>query len=279
MNLIKIYIVTVFFLCFQQQLLAQAPELFLQDFKRVEATKFAAKNNIIIQENIKQLSQQADKLLSKTYSSVMDKKVLPPCGNKHEYFSLAKYFWYDSSKPNGIPYIRKDGQKNPEVDKISDDKNFDNLIGAVHTLAWAYYFTDDKKYADKATQLIRFWFLDTATMMFPNLNHAQLTTGSDTGRGSGIIDTHNLPWVLDAIGLLRTSNTWKEADEKGIKQWFNSYLDWMITSKNGKHESKTTNNHKTFYENQIACIALFCNKENIAATVFENAKKTISTPS
>ena len=275
MNLFKKYIYALCLIAFQQRVTAQTPQLFLQNANKVAAVKSVAKSDDSIKQNIKQLVKQADKLLKKQYGSVMDKKFAPPCGNMHEYMSLARYFWYDSSKPDGKPYIRKDGQKNPEVDKISDDKNIDGLIGAVHTLSWAYYFTDDNKYAEKATQFIRFWFLDTATMMLPNLNHAQMTTGSDTGRGSGIIDTHNLPWMLDAIGLLRSSSAWKKEDEVGMKQWFNDYLTWMLTSKNGKHEGKTKNNHKTFYENQIASIALFCGRDEVANNVFSNAKKLI----
>ncbi|MGR9707787.1 alginate lyase family protein, partial [Escherichia coli] len=96
--------------------------------------------------------------------------------------------------------------------------------------------------------LLRFWFLDTATRMLPNLNHAQMIKGIDTGRGTGIIDTHELPKLLDAIGFLRLSKSWMVTDETGIKQWFAEYLNWMMTSKNGIKESQVTNNHKTFYE-------------------------------
>ncbi len=254
--------------------LAQQPVLFLKDAAKVAATK--ARKDKVAQDNIKQLSKEADKFLKKEYGSVMDKKQIPPCGNKHEYLSLAKYFWPDPSKPDGKPYIRKDGQRNPECDAISDDKNFDEIIKAINTLSWAYYFTDEEKYADKAISLINFWFLDSATYMEPNLNHAQFTTGSDTGRGSGIIDTHELPLILDNIGLLRSSKHWNKKYEAGMKHWFNEYLTWMMTSKNGIHEAKVKNNHKTFYENQIASIALFCGKDDIAQTVFKNAESLIA---
>ena len=228
------------------------------------------KSNKTIAENITALTKQADKLLKKEFGSVMDKNVLPPCGNKHEYLSLARYYWPDPSKPDGKPYIKKDGEKNPDNDLISDDKNFDDLVAAVHTLSWAYYFTDNEKYAAKATQLIRFWFLDTATMMLPNLNHAQVRTGIDTGVSTGIIDTHNLPNMLDAIGLLRSYNQWSKADEAGITNWFNDYLKWLLESSNGKKEREAKNNHGTFYNVQAVSIALFCNKKNIAKELLEN---------
>jgi hypothetical protein len=38
---------------------------------------------------------------------VMDKEFTTVSGNKHDYMSQAPYFWYDSTKPNGLPYMRK----------------------------------------------------------------------------------------------------------------------------------------------------------------------------
>lgn len=269
------YVVAVIAIVVASKLAAQ-PTLYLQDAKRIAAIKSNAKKNKATQDNIVQLSKEADKMLKKEYGSVMDKTQTPPCGNKHEYMSLAKYFWPDPSKPDGKPYIRKDGQRNPECDSIKDDANFDAIIKAINVLSWAYYFTDEEKYADKAVSLINLWFLDEASYMAPNLNHAQYTTGLDTGRGSGIIDTHDLPWLLDNIGILRSSKYWNKKYEAGMKQWFNDYLTWMQTSKNGIHEGKTKNNHKVFYDNQIAAIALFCGKDDVAKKVFENATSLIT---
>lgn len=257
-------------LCLQQQATAQLPQVYSVDIAKAEAIKKSAASVKTVTDNIRQLSKQADKYMSRTYGSVMDKNVLPPCGNKHEYLSMAKYFWPDPTKPDGKPYIRKDGQKNPANDLISDDKNFDDMIDAVHTLSWAYYFTNEEKYASKCIGLIRFWFLDPATYMEPNLNHAQVRTGIDTGSNSGLIDTHELPQVVDAIGLLRSSPSWTKADEQGMKQWFTSYLHWLRTSINGKKEAKAKNNHGTFYDLQIVTIASFIGDNKIAAEMLQS---------
>ncbi len=248
----------------------QLPELYLVNAEKVAAVKKNAVSDKATAENIKQLSKQADKLLPQHFGTVMDKNVAPPCGNMHEYLSMAKYFWPDSAKPDGKPYIRKDGQKNPANDLISDDKNFDDVISAINTLSWAYYFTDEEKYAEKSANLIRLWFIDTATCMAPNLNHSQIRTGIDTGNKSGIIDTHLLPQVLDAVGLLRASAQWKKPDEVAVKQWFSSYLKWMRTSKNGKSEAESKNNHGTFYDVQIVTIALFCGENSIAEKMLQS---------
>lgn len=269
-------ILFLFFLLTHVFVFTQTPVLYLVDMNRISKIKENVSKSKVLQADVKQVAKNADKVFTQKFGSVIDKTIVPPCGNMHEYMSMAAYFWYDSSKPNGKPFIRKDGQKNPENVKVSDKQNFADLMSAVQTLSWAYYFTNEEKYATKATELIRFWFIDTTTMMLPNLNHAQIITGIDTGRGAGIVDAHKLPSIIDAISLIRSSNSWKKSDEIAMKLWFNEYLNWLITSKNGIKESKVGNNHKTFYENQIATVALYCGKDEIAMTVFENATKLIA---
>lgn len=247
------------------------PKLYLVNAEKIAAIKKNAASNKATTDNVKQLARQADKLLQQHFGSVMDKSIAPPCGNMHEYFSLAKYYWPDPTKPDGKPYIRKDGQKNPDNDKVSDDKNFDDMVSAVHTLSWAYYFTNEEKYATKSIELLRMWFLDEATKMLPNLNHAQMRTGIDTGVSTGIIDTHEIPKVTDAIGLLAASKSFTKKDEQGLKQWFAEYLNWLRTSKNGIKEGQAKNNHGTFYDVQIVTIALFCGQNDVADKMIQSA--------
>ena len=68
----------------------------------------------------KQLLKEADKALQFGPVSVMEKKALPPSGDRHDYMSLAPYHWPDPAKADGLPYIRKDGQTNTEVKEYND---------------------------------------------------------------------------------------------------------------------------------------------------------------
>ena len=70
---------------------------------------------------------EADRAMSEGPFSVMDKSVTPPSGDKHDYMSQAPYFWADPSKPNGLPYIRRDGEHNPEIKKITDHDEFGRM--------------------------------------------------------------------------------------------------------------------------------------------------------
>ena len=236
---------------------AQTPDVLLLNAKRLAAVKANWKKDKEQEQLVKSLQKQADRLLAISPVSVMDKAATPESGTKHDYMSQAPYFWYDSSKPNGRPYLRKDGQHNPETYKIADHKNLSDLNSTSQTLALAWWLTGDEKYAKKATTLLRYWFFDEATKMNPNLDYAQAIPGVNNGRGIGIIETIALTGIADATGLLKTSKSWTPKDDKALKSWYGKYLDWMLTSKNGQDEHAAKNNHGTWYYVQVVDFALY----------------------
>ncbi|GGA95410.1 alginate lyase family protein [Puia dinghuensis] len=221
---------------------------------------------------IAQLRTQADHLLQLPLTSVMDKDVTPPSGNKHDYMSHAPYYWYDSSKPNGLPYIRHDGRRNPEIYKITDHRNLGELGGNVQTLTLAWYLSGDDRYCTKATQLLRHWFLDEATRMNPNLEYAQGIPGINTGRGTGIIETIPLIGIAQAALLLEGSTAWTTTDAKALRSWYTQYLDWMLSSNNGTQEHNATNNHGTWFLAQATACALYIGDAAKARMLAEEGK-------
>lgn len=219
----------------------------------------------------KQLLSDAAKAMQFGPVSVMEKKGIPPSGDKHDYMSLAPYFWPDPSKPDGLPYIRKDGQTNPEVTEYKDKEYMPALCEAVHTLALAYYFSEDPSYAEHAATLLRVWFLDDATKMNPNLNFAQAVKGVNTGRGAGLIDSRHFVKMIDAIGLLQNSMHWKQSDNEGMKQWCAAFLNWMQTSPIGLDEMDAPNNHGIWYDAQRLSLALYIDSVQLARRIVLNA--------
>jgi len=232
--------------------------------------RIAAKDPSIIAA-YKVLIKDADKALGFGPVSVMEKKNNPPSGDKHDYMSLAPYFWPDPNKADGLPYIRKDGETNPEVKEYKDKEYQPQLCTNVQILALAYYFSGEKVYAQHAAKLLRVWFLDSATRMNPNLNFGQAIKGVNTGRGAGLIDTRHYIKVIDAIGLLQDSKYWTANDQRGMQKWFADFLDWMQTSKNGKDEMKTENNHGAWYDAQRLSMALFTENKELAKKIVLNA--------
>jgi len=207
---------------------------------------------------------EANSALKAEPVSVMQKKDTPPSGDKHDYLSVGPYWWPDSTKPGGIPYIRRDGERNPEYYTFGDHLRKGQMVSNVNTLALAYCVTLQEKYAQKAIELLKVWFIDPATRMNPNLNFAQAIRGLNNGRGIGIIETYEFRDLIDAIQLLKESRHWTETMNRGMKEWFAAYLKWLQESPNGKDESGQKNNHGSAYDVQVASIALYLGKNDLA---------------
>jgi hypothetical protein len=219
---------------------------------------------------LKLLLKKADKVLeeAKVYS-VMDKKQVPPSGDKHDYMSTGPYWWPDPTKPDGLPYIKKDGLRNPTYYDITDSQEINKVEDGALTLALAYYFTHENKYANFASKLIKTWFLDTETRQNPNLNFGQGIPGLNTGRGTGIIETRDVYRVQDAAILIQETPNWSKENHEALKKWFSDYLTWMLESPIGKDEADSNNNHGTFYSEQVIAFALFSERPEVALNEIE----------
>ena len=221
----------------------------------------------------KKLIAEADKALNEGPFSVVDKKLVPPSGDKHDYLSLAPYFWPDPSKPDGKPYLRKDGQVNPEtrgdfVDYSRKDQFFKNL----GILGYAYFFSDDEKYSKKAIQLLETWFVKPETRMNPNLNFGQGVPGVSTGRPFGIIEFGGIGNVLNVLEILKYKNVLTPEMEKAMRTWFAEYANWLKNSPIGKEERDTGNNHGTHYDGQLIEILIYLNEAEEIKQILETAK-------
>jgi hypothetical protein len=222
------------------------------------------------------LIADADSAMKAPLVSVTQKStLLPPGNNKHDYFSLSPYWWPDPSKKDGLPYIRRDGETNPESKRDLDQPRVAAMGAHVQALALAYYFTGDEKYAGGAAKQLRAWFLDSATKMNPHLRYSQLVRGNPEERGSGIIDTRWFIEATQAAGLIDGSKSWTAKDKAALQSWFKQYLDWLLTSPNGTHEREAKNNHGSWYAAQTASYALFIGDTALARKIAEGAKERI----
>jgi len=218
------------------------------------------------------LKGKADAFASAPPLSVTQNIPIGASGDHRDYFTVGPYWWPDTSKKDGLPWIRKDGQVNHSVrGPNSDSKLLDALVRRLNFLALSYRFTQNERYVKAAEVLLNTWFLDDKTGMNPHLNFAQAIPGRVNGRGIGIIEVRRLIGALDAITLLQNELPAETVD--ALNTWLSTFLSWLIESKNGQDEAKKENNHGTFYDFILASLALHLKMDDLAEQVFASASK------
>lgn len=216
------------------------------------------------------LVSEADKLRGQPPESVVHKKLRSVSGDPHDYYSLGTYWWPNPRRPNGLPYIRRDGHTNPQCqNNDTDTTRIIRMCERCLTLGLAWYFTGHRKYAQAAAEQIKCWFLDEKTRMNPHLNYGQAIPGIVSGRGTGLIDTRLLWMVIDTIGLISPAGVLDTDDIIGLHQWFRDFNHWMFYSDVGHSEYVWHNNHGTWYDAQRVANALFYGDKGLVARIIQ----------
>lgn len=225
------------------------------------------------------LMEEAEDAYTAGPFSVLDKSSTPPSGDKHDYMSLHPYWWPDTTKEDGLPWIFKDGRTNPMTKtKAFDPKTLGRMTRSVRALALGYYFSGDEKYAQKAIEYLRIWFLNPETKMNPNMKYAHGVPGRDDLRSTGILDSRSFSdRLLDSLVILESSKNWTAEDQKGMKAWYTDYLDWLLNSENGKGAMAAENFDGSWYDVQVAGIAYYLGQTDKVKEVAERAKGRIDT--
>jgi hypothetical protein len=221
------------------------------------------------------IMKQAAWAMQQKPETITDTTCPRSAGGKHDFYSEGDYWWPDPKNPGG-PYIQRDGETNPE-NFVADRHAMIRFSTIVADLAAAYMITHDKKYVTQALRHINAWFVDTATLMNPNLQFAQAIHGRTKGRGIGIIDTIHLMEVAQAIHLFAEAGLIPPGQLAAIKSWFGDYVRWMMTSKNGQDEMNAKNNHGTCWVMQVASFATV-NNDTAVLNFCRNRYKKVLLP-
>lgn len=176
-------------------------------------------------------------------------------GGRHDFYSEGDYWWANPQEPDGA-YIRRDGETNPD-NFIAHRQAMIRLSEIVGVLGSAYILTGDECYVRHAFKHINAWFVDSNTLMNPNLLYAQAIKGIASGRGIGIIDTIHLIEVVQGIIRMQDAQCVDQKVLVTTKEWFAQYLRWLTTHKYGQNEMRAKNNHGTCWAMQVAAFANF----------------------
>ena len=214
---------------------------------------------------IEEILKDADKALRRKRLSVVDKTTMPPSGDKHDYWHPAPYWWPNESTPDGLPYVKRDGQRVPGTEMYEpghekyDRTRIQWLFDDTLSLAFAAYITKDEKYGRRAAENIRTWFIDPETRMNPNLRYAQVRMGHNRneGYGRGIIELKDFYYFLDAVRILDSEEYLDDSTLDEFRSWLDVYVKWLTQNSQGLSECSAENNHGTYYDLQVASIYSF----------------------
>ena len=186
--------------------------------------------------------------------TVADAYCVGSAGGIHDFYSEGDYWWPNPENPGGA-YQQRDGQTNP--DNFTDHRYaMLRLSEVTATLTSAWLVTKDQAYADKALEHLNAWFVDTTTMMNPNLLYAQAIFGKVTGRGIGLIDAYHFVEVARSVKVLSDKGGISPQQSEKIKTWFSQFLKWMTTHEYGIAEMNWKNNHGTCWAATAASMAV-----------------------
>lgn len=204
------------------------------------------------------LLARAAKALKTPLRSVADKKLLPPSGSRNDYMSMGPYWWPNPATSNGLPYVRRDGQRNPQVaGEALDSDRMQAFCRDVFELTLAHHFGAPDSHAEKAAAALRHWFLAPETRMTPHLRYGQGIPGVVEGRAEGLIDTRNLWMAIDAALLLNAQGAFPDTDLAALRRWFVDFAQWMQSSPIARDEDNADNNHGMFFDAQLVNYLLF----------------------
>lgn len=235
---------------------------FLSTVLMVSSASAASENVAVTVAKIdrERILKLADAALRLKPPAITDHIATNSAGGPHDFFSQGDYYWPNPTNANGLPYVGRDGESNP--DNFSYHRMaMRDMKDAVAALAAAYALTGDDKYVPKAAEFIRVFFLDEKTKMNPNLDYAQAVLGQRPGSSFGVIDTLHLAELPVAVGFLERSQKFSTSVDAGLKQWFKDYIHWMTTATNGVKEMNAKNNHSIAYFVQLASFARFVGDE------------------
>ena len=248
MRYLAILLLTSYF--FHLPLFSQ-PTTYIWDMKEMDTLSMKPTS-----QEYKALVKKADDWVGQKPIAVTDKDICIS-GDKHNYESLATYYWPDPKNPQG-PYITKDGQTNPEINQY-DFPRLLKLNEICTVLGKAFYITKDTKFHTALCHYLDTWFISKTTRMNPSMEYSQFVPHFNGNKGmpGGVLDAYRFVDVIESTMLVDQIKSLGWQRRKKLKNWFRDLAEWMITSPNGQKASEKLNNHAIAYYSTLLEIALF----------------------
>jgi hypothetical protein len=155
-------------------------------------------------------------------------------GTANDYYSEPEdYFPAGATDATSqAPWVRRGNTINSDAFAAHRDLVY-SLGRSVAALTAAFVVTREDRYAARASEHLRAWFIAPGTRMTPNLQFARRIPGMPAGKPEGLIETVPLAEVARSVRFLGNSNALTPADLTAIHNWFREYAAWMNESRMG----------------------------------------------
>ncbi len=223
------------------------------------------------------LAARAPVALAAPITTVVDGESLPG-GDPHDYVSYARYWWPNPAKPDGLPFVQRDGQHNLEQVARGDRHRIGEFCDTVEQLAAAWHVHRNEAAARRAGDWLRAWFVTPATRMNPHLEYAQVRLGHNGNRGNpaGLLDSRGFAQVVDALRLLDDSPALREHEKTTIRAWFADFVHWFTTAPLALEERAAKNNHGSWYFAQAIPLARYVGRDDLARALCEETRTLLT---
>lgn len=240
------------------------------DLMRGAKEAFEAKDPVFmgLYEDFKNFVDTAHMKLDVISPPDMNSK-LSPTRDPRDLMTLSPYWWPNPDTADGLPYVRHDGIRNPELYEYTVGEWCSVVAVATQDLAFMYYISGDETYAKKAADMLREWYINPDKGLNPNIAFAQFVPGLDYIRGTGLLAANDMTAAINAAKILEPSQSWTDKDEADMKDWAKAFLYWVEYSTQGQKEHEGSNNHAIWYEANRQALALYAGEHEYLAEIIE----------
>lgn len=217
-----------------------------------------------------EIVRRAQTALAQSQPTILNKTVLPPSGDAHDYISLSPYSHVDAE--GNLSW--RDGERSAVTVLFSkesaayDCSALEHFIQTTCAAALAGAVSGEAHYFQAAAARLRAWFVDPATRMNPHLRYAQVLPREPlTGQVTGVVEFRNLWPLLDAIRLTAESGALSEEEHAAIRRWLRAFLQDVVDRRPSRH----LNNLSTWADLLIAAIAAYTGDTALASRVLTEA--------
>ena len=149
--------------------------------------------------------------------------------------TLSPYWWPDSTKTDGLPYIRKDGERNPEVYEYPERENANRFGDAAYCLGVILLYHRKRSLCQSMRPSFADMVYRPETGHEPEYDLRTSRAGHEKNmRGSGFIDSRRFSRALGVAKLIEGSKSWTLSDKKNSMSGLPPSATGWRTARKGK---------------------------------------------